>query len=186
MKQTILVMLMALTVTASVSAQDNNERRRERRNDMNIAEVFNRQASRLVKQLKLDKDKEDVFTALYLDYQNTRHNVVNPRGGDSEGEEQRINFDNLTDERAMELIEKNFLRQEKQLEVDKEYLPKFLEILTPAQAAQVFLRSGGRGGFGGPGGPGGRGGGFGGGRGGFGGGGFGGPGGGFGGPGGGF
>ena len=184
MKQTIFVMLLALTVTASVSAQGNNERRRERRNDMNIAEVFNRQASRLVKQLKLDKDKEDLFTALYLDYQNTRHNVVNPRGGDSEGEEQRIDFDNLTDERANELIEKNFLRQEKQLEVDKQYLPKFLEILTPAQAAQVFLRPGGRGGFGGPGGPGGRGGGFGGGgRRGGGGGGFGG---GFGGPGGGF
>ena len=185
MKERFLMFsLLALLTAASVSAQEDNERRRERRNDMSIAEVYNRQAARLVKSMKLDDDKKDIFTALYLDYQNTRHNVVNPRGGDKEGEEQRLDLDNITDEQATEMIENNFLRQEKQLEVDKEYLPKFLEILTPAQAAHIFLRPGrrpdgrgpggpggprgprGRGGFGGPGGPGG----------------FGGPGGGFGGP----
>ena len=175
MKRNFLLVLLTVVATANVFAQDNNERRRERRNDMNIAEVYNRQASRLVKQLKLDKEKEDLFTALYLDYQNTRHNVVNPNGGDREGTEMNTDLSKLSDEKAMEMIQNNFLRQEKQLEVDKEYLPKFLEILTPAQAAQVFIRQGGRpgggrggrpGGFGGPGG------------------GFGGPGGGFGGPGG--
>lgn len=178
MRRKIFLMLVALFATASVFAQDNNERRRERRNDMDIAEVYNRQASRLVKSMKLDDDKKDVFTALYLDYQNTRHNVVNPKGGDKEGDEVNVDFSKLTDEKATELIDNNFLRQEKQLEVDKEYLPKFLEILTPSQAAQIFLRQGGRPGNGGgrgqgQGGPGGR---PGGGRGGFGG-----PGGGFGG-----
>ena len=51
---------------------------------MNIAEVYNRQASRLVKQLKLKDDQKDTFTALYLDYQNARHNAANPQGGDPE------------------------------------------------------------------------------------------------------
>lgn len=173
MKRKIFLMLVALVATVSLFAQDNNERRRERRNDMDIAEIYNRQASRLVKSMKLSDDKKDLFTALYLDYQNTRHNVVNPKGGDKEGEEMRVDFENLSDERATELIENNFVRQEKQLAVDKEYLPKFLEILTPAQAAQVFLRQGGRPGGNGGGRPGGNGGGRGG-RGGFGGGGFGG------------
>ena len=174
MNRKIFLMLVALLAVSSLYAQDNNERRRERRNDMDIAEIYNRQASRLVKSMKLSDDKKDLFTALYLDYQNTRHNVVNPKGGDKEGEEMRVNFDNLTDDRATELIESNFVRQEKQLEVDKEYLPKFLEILTPSQAAQIFLRQGGRPG-GGQGGQGGRGQGGGGRRGGgFGGGGFGG------------
>ena len=45
----------------------------------------------------------------------------------------------LTDEQAGELVQKHFAAQEAQLKVDKEYYPKFLEILTPAQAAQVFV-----------------------------------------------
>ena len=170
-KRIISLLLMLFCTTALVVAQDNNERRRERRNGMDIAEIYNRQASRLVKSMKLYDEKEDLFTALYLDYQNARHNAVNPRGGDKEGEEMRTDFTNLTDEKAMELIQNNFDRQEKQLAIDKEYLPKFLEIITPAQAAQVFMMPGGRpqGGRGFGNGQGGRGN-----RGGFGGGGFGG------------
>lgn len=174
-KKIFAFVIFAVATTAVVFAQDNNERRRERRNDMDIAEINNRQASRLVKQLKLDDEKKDVFTALFLDYQNARHNAVNPKGGDKEGDEQKADFNNMTDEKAMEMIQDNFDRQEKQLAIDKEYLPKFLEILTPQQTAQVFMRQGGRpngqqggnrqGGFGGPGGN--RGGGFGGPGGGF-------------------
>ena len=55
----------------------------------------------------------------------------------------------LTDEQAAELIQKQFASQEAQLKVDKDYLPKFLEILTPVQAAQVYIqRMGQRGGMG--------------------------------------
>ena len=168
MKQILFVLALALAVTAS--AQNGNEGRRERQNNFSLAEMNNRMASRLANQMKLDKETEQKFTVLYLDYQNARHNAVNPKGGDQEGVEQRINFERLTDEEATDLIQKNFDRQEKQLAIDKEYLPKFLEILTPAQAAQIYLnRAGGRmmgqqrnggqrgngprgGGFGGPGG----------------------------------
>ena len=179
-KRFFAFLIIAVAATATISAQDDNERRRERRNDMDIAEIYNRQASRLVKQLKIDNDKKDVFTVLYLDYQNARHNAVNPKGGDKEGEEQRADFTNMTDEQAMEMIQNNFSRQEKQLEIDKEYLPKFLEIITPQQTAQVFMQQGARPGGGNRGqGGGNRGGGFGGQGGGNRGGGFGGPGGGF-------
>jgi len=84
----------------------------------------------------------------------------------------------ITDAQATELIQKQFAAQEAQLTVDKSYLPKFLEILTPAQAAQIYIQRGGqRGGMGQQGGQGRPGGGFGGGprgggNGGFGGGGF--------------
>jgi hypothetical protein len=129
--------------------------------------VYNRQATRLAKQLELKGDKKDLFTVLYLDYQNARHNAANPKGGDQEGREQRVDYEKLTDEEATELIQKNFDRQEKQLAVDKEYLPKFLEILTPVQTAQVYLSGGARPNTNGGGFPGGRpGGNFGGGRGG--------------------
>lgn len=172
-KTILLVLALALAVTAS--AQNGNESRRERMNNISLAEINNRMASRLAKQMKLDDETEQKFTALYLDYLNARHNAVNPRGGDQEGAEQRTDFDRLSDEEATELIQKHFDRQAKQLAVDREYLPKFLEIITPAQAAQVFIvrgnaRQGGqRNGNGGGRGNGPRGGGFGGGFGGFGG-----------------
>ena len=168
-RQFFAFLLVTLCTTVSAVAQNDNDRRRERRNDMDLAEIYNRQAARLVRQMKLKDDKKDLFTVLYLDYQNARHNAVNPTGGDQEGNEMRVDLDNISDDDALELIQKNFDRQEKQLAVDKEYLPKFLEILTPAQATRVFInrpgrpegaqgargqggRGGGRGGFGGPGG----------------------------------
>ncbi len=140
-KSIIFVLALAFAVTAS--AQNGNEGRRERRNNISLAEMYNRMASRLANQMKLDKETEQKFTALYLDYQNARHNAVNPQGGDQEGAEQRVDFRNLTDEQATELIQKNFDRQEKQLAVDREYLPKFLEILKPSQVAQIYLQRGG-------------------------------------------
>ena len=181
MKRFLVICTVAFLATVNVFAQG-DDRRRERRNDINLVEIYNRQAARLVKQMKLKDDQKDMFTALYLDYQNARHNAVNPTGGDQEGQEMRVDLENISDDDALELIQKNFDRQEKQLAVDREYLPKFLEIITPAQAANVFIMRPGR-----PGGGEGRNGGRGGGRpgGGFGGPG-GGPGGGFGGPGGGF
>jgi hypothetical protein len=173
MKTNFFILASALMlVSLSVSAQGD---RRERQNNMDITEIYNRQANRLVRNMKLDDSKKDAFTALYLDYQNARHNAVNPKGGDQEGREQRTNFQELTEEQALELIQKNFERQEKQLAIDKEYLPKFQSILTNAQCAQVFINQGGRpaagggqqrggrGGFGGGRGGGGFGGGFGGG-----------------------
>ncbi len=143
MKQKIFTIAMvAMFFTTSAMAQD-AQQRRERQQNFDITEVYNRQATRLVKSMKLGDDVKDKFTVLYLDYQNARHNAVNPKGGDQEGQEQRVDFKTLTDEEATELIQKNFDRQEKQLAVDKEYLPKFLEILTPVQTAQVYLQRAG-------------------------------------------
>ena len=140
MKRTML--LFAVLATCLVASAQENEGRRERHERMDMAEVFNRQATRLAKELKLEKDAQHTFTSLYLDYQNTRFNVVNPKGGDQEVKEQNTDITKLTDEEAKELVEKNFDRQEKQLAVDREYYKKFCEILTPSQAARVFLNRG--------------------------------------------
>lgn len=158
------IAIMALCLTANAQQQNGG-----RRQQMDPTEVYNRMAERYVKQMKLDDDKAEVFKVLYLDYQTARHNATHPKGGESSDEQaERVDFKKLTDEQAKELIEKQFKGQEAQLQIDKEYLPKFLEILTPAQAAQIYVRQGGnrngqgqgrpyggqgrQGGFGGPGG----------------------------------
>lgn len=176
--KSILTIAVFMVFCITASAQNNQQGRRRR---MDTTEMYNRQAERLVKQMKLDDEKKDLFTVLYLDYMAARQNAANPKG-EEDGDE-RVDLKKLTDEKAKELVEKQFARTEAQLKVDKEYYPKFLEFLTPVQVAQVFVQRLSRGNAEGqrPGG------GFGGGRGGFGGGGFGGGGfggGGFGGPGG--
>lgn len=150
---------MIMLATATVSAQNN----RGQRQRLDPTELYTQMGERLAKQMKLEDEKADVFKVLYLDYQMARRNAANPKG-EAETEE-RVDFKKLTDEKATELIEKQFATQEAQLAVDKSYLPKFLEILTPSQAAQVFLarqgmgmqrqnngQMGGGRGFGGPGG----------------------------------
>lgn len=179
MIRTIIATLAFVLFTISASAQDNGQRQNRRRK-MDTTEMYNRQAERLVKQMKLDDEKKDLFTVLYLDYMAARQNAANPKG--EEEKEERVDMSKMTDEQATEMVQKQFAKTEAQLKVDKDYYPKFLEILTPVQAAQVFVQRGmgGRNGGDMPRGN------FGGGRGGFGGnGGFGGDGG-FGGPGGGF
>lgn len=136
-------MALALACMAQGAwAQEDNDQRRERENNIDITEIYNRQATQLAKQMKLDKKEKELFTILYLDYQNARHNAANPTGGDTEGAEQQADLKEISDEEAMVMIEANFDRQEKQLAVDREYLPKFLEIITPAQAARMFLQQG--------------------------------------------
>ncbi len=169
--KTFFAFVALALVAVSVSAQD-NQQRGNRRQRMNTTEMYNRQAERLVKQFKLEDDKKDVFTVLYLDYQAARHNAAHPKG--EEEQNQRVDVKKLTDEEAKTLVDKQFARTEAQLAIDKEYYQKFLEILTPVQAAQVFVPSLSRGNSDGNGGRGGFGGGFPGGGGGFGGGGFGG------------
>ena len=143
MKKTVFLML-ALAFTLAASAQQDGRGRRERMSNMDLAELNNRQATRLAKQMKLSDEVEQKFIVLYLDYQNARHNAANPTGGDQEGAEQRVDINKLSDEQASDLIQKNFDRQERQLAVDRQYLPRFLEILSPSQAAHIFLQRGGQ------------------------------------------
>lgn len=131
--------LMVFGCTALLAVAQNNGGQRRQRIDQ--AEMNNRMAERLASQMKLDKEKTELFKLLFLDYQTARQNAANPKGEDESANE-RVNLDKIDDAKATELIEKQFAVQEAQLAVDREYLPKFLEILTPAQAARIYLRRG--------------------------------------------
>lgn len=157
MKKYLLSALAFVLVSVATMAQNGNGGQRQR---MDPTEAYNRMAERLVKQMKLDEDKAEAFKVLYLDYQTARRNAENPKGENAEDE--KVDFKKMTDAQATDLIQKQFAKQEAQLATDKAYLPKFLEILTPVQAAQIYIRRGGmqgergqQGGMGRPGGMGG-------------------------------
>lgn len=135
----IKTLIATLAVLLCVSyAQAQNQGNRRSRQRMDPTEMYNRNAERMAKQMKLDDEKTQLFTVLYLDYMNARQNAAYPKG--EEQNEQQIDMKKLTEEQAKELIEKQFNRTEAQLKVDKEYYPKFLEFLTAVQTSQVFLR----------------------------------------------
>ncbi len=138
-KMMIAACVMLFATTSVMNAQDNNGGRQRQR--MNPTEMYTRTAERLAKQMKLDDDKTNSFKVLYLDYQTARTNAANPKGENTENE--RIDMEKMTNEQATELVQKRFQAQEAQLAVDKEYYTKFLEILTPVQAAQIFIQRGG-------------------------------------------
>lgn len=138
MKKFLFTALAFVLISVAATAQNNGGQRQR----IDPTELHNRMADRLAKQMKLDDDKTATFKVLYLDYQTARQNAANPKGENAD--EERVDFKNLTDAKATELIQKRFAAQEAQLNVDKENLPKFLEILTPAQAAQIYLQRGGQ------------------------------------------
>ena len=174
-----LITALALLLTVSMSAQEFSregmQRARNRQNRMDMTEVYDRMANSLAKDMKLKGDDKEKFTILYKDYQAARYNAMHPNGETNE-ETEEIDFKNITDEEAAAKIQANFEkqavdlnqnheRQLKQLEVDKEYYVKFLDMITPAQCARIFLQNtnaassmrnmNGMGGFGGMGGMGG-------------------------------
>lgn len=120
-------------VSFSASAQDGNNRRQR----FDRAEMIQRYADRLAQQMNLSEEKSSTFKVLFMDYQMARQNAANPKGENEQPE--NVDMKKLSDEQASELVQKHFAAQEAQLKVDKEYYPKFLEILTPSQAAQVFV-----------------------------------------------
>lgn len=124
---------MLCLVSFSALAQDGNNRRQR----FDRAEMLQRFADRLSQQMNLSEEKSTTFKVLYMDYQMARQNAANPKGENEQQE--NVDMKNLTDQQASELVQKHFAAQEAQLKVDRDYYPKFLEILTPAQAAQVFL-----------------------------------------------
>lgn len=137
----VLVVALVCFATDSYAQNDGRSSRRERQNNVDMSELNNRRATRLAKDMKLDDEINGKFVVLYLDYLAARHNAANPKGGDVETASNRIDYDELTDAEAKELIEKRFAAQDAQLKVDKEYYPKFLEFLTPVQVARVYLNS---------------------------------------------
>lgn len=135
-KYFVAAMLMVLTAVPAM-AQDNGEARKEK---FDVAELYNKNANRMAKQMKLEDTEKDKFVALYIEYQTARNGSQEfGKKNDSEKSESR----EMTDEKAKKLIEKNFSDRERQLKVDKEYYPKFAEFLTAKQLMPVFMTGGG-------------------------------------------
>ncbi len=157
MKKTMIAMAMLATVSLSAGAQEQRQRMSDEEMASRRAEMVQKQAEKLAKDLDLKDDAKTQFIATYSEYQealmNARMSGRDENRENASEERGEKKSKEMTDEEATQRIEESFARQEAQiaqsqkaLEVSREYYAKFKETLTPQQLFKVFGQQQRRGG----------------------------------------
>ncbi|MCD8266065.1 MAG: hypothetical protein LUC33_02815 [Prevotellaceae bacterium] len=150
MKKTILGMALVALVSVSASAQEQRQRLSDEEIAAKRAEMVQKQADKLAKDMSLSDDAKTQFVALYTEYQEALAAAREQNRGEQPeqaGDRSEKKQKELTDEEATERIQQQFARQEAQiaqsqaaLDVQKQYYAKFQETLTPQQLLKVFAQ----------------------------------------------
>ena len=143
MKKIIFIICLAM-VGLSAQAQRNQNRQRNNaatpsREVKSTEEVYTQRAEQYVEQWDLAPETGAKFIELYLEWQNSRMNILDKYGMDQKAGAD-VNFKKLTEEEAEKMLAEDFERLEQQAEIDKQYYAKFKEIITPAHAAQAIVQ----------------------------------------------
>jgi hypothetical protein len=86
--------------------------------------------------LELNKEQVDAFSPVYLDYWEEM-NQINGRLADLILD-YSDNFENLTDEKALSMLDDYLDIQKKKIALKKKYVKKFKKVLTPKKLVQYY------------------------------------------------
>ena len=86
--------------------------------------------------LELNKEQIDAFSPVYLDYWDEM-NRINDRQADLILD-YSDNFENLTDEKALSMLDGYLDVQKKKVALKKKYVKKFKKVLTPKKLVQYY------------------------------------------------
>lgn len=154
MKRTFLVLFAALTLGSTLTVQA-----RDKKTDGDSKERLTKQATRMASELKLDDKTQAWFIPLYAEYQDTLRSLRRPvemraqskkgkarkqgQAPDVKGEtpQAKLGRLQLTDAEALQRIEENFSRTEREVALKRVYMARFQEKLTPQQLFVIFCRS---------------------------------------------
>lgn len=161
MKRTFLVLFAALTLGSTLTVQA-----RDKKTDGDSKERLTKQATRMASELKLDDKTQAWFIPLYAEYQDTLRSLRRPvemhaqskkgkackqglasdangQAPDVKGEtpQAKLGRLQLTDAEALQRIEENFSRTEREVALKCVYMARFQEKLTPQQLFVIFCRS---------------------------------------------
>lgn len=161
MKRTFLVLFAALTLGSTLTVQA-----RDKKTDGDSKERLTKQATRMASELKLDDKTQAWFMPLYAEYQDTLRSLRRPvemraqrkkgkackqgqasdangQATDLKGETPQAKLGRLqfTDAEALQRIEENFSRTEREVALKRVYMARFQEKLTPQQLFVIFCRS---------------------------------------------
>lgn len=161
MKRTFLVLFAALTLGSTLTVQA-----RDKKTDGDSKERLTKQATRMASELKLDDKTQAWFIPLYAEYQDTLRSLrrpvemrvqskkgkackqglasdANSQAPDVKGKtpQAKLGRLQLTDAEALQRIEENFSRTEREVALKRVYMARFQEKLTPQQLFVIFCRS---------------------------------------------
>lgn len=161
MKRTFLVLFAALTLGSTLTVQA-----RDKKTDGDSKERLTKQATRMASELKLDDKTQAWFIPLYAEYQDTLRSLRRPvemhaqskkgkackqglasdangQAPDVKGKTPQAKLGRLqfTDAEALQRIEENFSRTEREVALKRVYMARFQEKLTPQQLFVIFCRS---------------------------------------------
>lgn len=161
MKRTFLVLFAALTLGSTLTVQA-----RDKKTDGDRKERLTKQATRMASELKLDDKTQAWFIPLYAEYQDTLRSLRRPvemhaqskkgkackqglasdangQAPDVKGKTPQAKLGRLqfTDAEALQRIEENFSRTEREVALKRVYMARFQEKLTPQQLFVIFCRS---------------------------------------------
>lgn len=161
MKRTFLVLFAALTLGSTLTVQA-----RDKKTDGDSKERLTKQATRMASELKLDDKTQAWFIPLYAEYQDTLRSLRRPvemhaqskkgkackqgLASDANGQapdvkektpQAKLGRLQLTDAEALQWIEENFSRTEREVALKRVYMARFQEKLTPQQLFVIFCRS---------------------------------------------
>lgn len=144
---------------AQENAKDGQDREEMRK------KIVSKQAEKFVEEMKLDDSKAADFKKLFEEYKNKEIELAfagkkENGGSDKAGKREKGKRASMTDAKADSLVNASFEKQEKELQLRKEYYAKFKAQVGAANAYKVVMprpqmmpgmnnRAGGRGGFGG-------------------------------------
>jgi hypothetical protein len=86
--------------------------------------------------LELNKDQVDAFSPVYLDYWE-KMNLINDKLADLLLD-YSDNFENLTDEKALSILNESLDVQKDKVALKKKYVKKFMKVLTPKKLVQYY------------------------------------------------
>lgn len=161
MKRTFLVLFAALTLGSTLTVQA-----RDKKTDGDSKERLTKQTTRMASELKLDDKTQAWFIPLYAEYQDTLRSLRRPvemrvqskkgkackqgLASDANGQapdvkgktpQAKLGRLQLTDAEALQRIEENFSRTEREVALKRVYMARFQEKLTPQQLFVIFCRS---------------------------------------------
>lgn len=126
--------LAALLCAPVAQAQpDNNQARPERPAPPTPEQRANKQAARIAKQLAFDDATTEKFTSTYTAYQTELQAL---RSGCCSAKQKADSV--RTDKEAEECIKAGFEREQKELDLRKDYYEKFRKFLTAKQIERVY------------------------------------------------
>lgn len=131
----ILITLLSLACL-SMFGQEDRQRRHDAKHGNHSHRMSNEQVESLkiaflTKALELSPTEAQGFWPIYNEYSEKKRAIKSAR-------KERHTIQDLTDDQANDMIEKLLEDKQEELELDKYYVAKFMEVLSPQKVINIF------------------------------------------------